>query len=379
MTTNSALTMITVDAFLEALNLPTEHPYIHDASASDFHSDAPKKWSITNYFLSWKDSPSTSPAAQVSSSNSDYCVSDFPMPSWVAKFTGNKVCRDADQHAIAAGSNSTSTSTDVGFLEEISPCLVSMLHMNILLWAPIVLLICLRRLTKPLPSNQRRKTYAGRRRLADGEFDNKQTTPSSKKIPRTTSKSALLVMNYLPIMTNNTKANQTTYKAPQTTLNFFTFPTNVLSRADSKDEAAMSSPTGGYFTYIVALFFSAFIMIDPMYVYEFSQATLVIVHLLIISLGMKRLGAKVALYTSLPVSAIAFYVMAHQDLNLPTFSPGLYFDESNSLVTTVVSKWPIDKRTYDDGRGTPWMMTGDTRTGLPFMFYKIPVINFQRR
>jgi hypothetical protein len=49
------------------------------------------------------------------------------------------------------------------------------------------------------------------------------------------------------------------------------------------------------------------------------------------------------------------------------------------IVATAVSKWPIDKRTYDDGRGTPWMMTGDTRTGLPFMFYKIPEIDFQRR
>jgi hypothetical protein len=376
--------IITVDAFLDALNLPTEHPYIpHDARADFDIPEAPKEeWSITNYFLSWKDSPSTALAAQGPTSKNNDCSSDFQMPSWAAKFSGNIICNsiDAAPHAIAAGSNSTST--DVGFLEEISPCLVSMLHMNLILWAPIVLLICLRRLTKPLPSNQRRKTYADR--LDDGEFETSKQSTSSKTFPSTTSKSApSFVMNYLPVMTNP-KTNQATHKGkkikpPQDTLSFFTFPTNAFTRADSQDEAAMSSPTGGYFTYIVALFFSAFIMTDAMYVFEFSQVTLVIVHLLIISLGMKRLGAKVALYTALPVSAIAFYIMAHQDLNLPTFSPGLYYDESNSLITNAVSFWPIDKRTYDDGRGTPWMITGDTRTGLPFMFYKIPEIHFQRR
>jgi len=366
--------IITVDAFLDALNLPTEHPYIpHDNdSGADFdRPDAPKakEWSITNYFLSWKDSPSTSLAAQGPSSNND-CSSGFPMPSWGAKSV------DAAPHAIAAGTNSTST--DVGFLEEISPCLVSMLHMNLILWAPIVLLICLRRLTKNMPSNELRKKYPDR--LDDGEFGANTPSTSSKTFPRTTLKSApSLAMNYLPTMPI-AKTSQTAKKGKkQDTLSFFNFPTYAFSRTDSQDEAAISSPTGGYFTYIVALFFSAFIMTDAMYVFEFSQATLVIVHLMIITLGMKRLGAKVALYTALPVSAIAFYFMAHQDLNLPTFLPGLYYDENNSLVTTAVSKWPIDKRTYDDGRGTPWMMTGDTRTGLPFMFYKIPEIDYQRR
>jgi len=368
--------MITADAFLEALNLPTEHPYIpYDASASDIpDAVAPKEWSITNYFYSWKDSPSSSPAAQDLTSSID-CSSTLPMPSWAAKFTSNNVCNsevDGAPPAIAAGSNNTST--EVSFLEEISPCLVAMFHMNIILWAPIVLLICLRRLMKkPLPRNQRIDRQDG------GESETNKQTASSKTFPPIITRAD----QHLPVMTH-AKKNQTTHqgkkaKAIQDTLSFFVYPTNVFSKAESQDEAAMSSPTGGYFTYIVGLFFSALVMTDPMYVFEFSQAALVLIHLLIITLGMKRLGAKVALYTALPVSAIAFYMIAHQDLNLPTFSPGLYYDESNSLVTTAVSKWPIDKRTYDDGRGTPWMMTGDTRTGLPFMFYKIPEIDFQRR
>jgi hypothetical protein len=230
---------------------------------------------------------------------------------------------------------------------------------------------------KPLHRNQRRKTHADQQ--DGGESETNKQTASSKIFPSTTTRAD----QHLPVKTH-AKTNQITHKgkkakAIQDTLSFFAYPTSVFSKTESQDEAAMSSPTGGYFTYVVALFFSALVMTDPMYVFEFSQAALVMIHLLIITLGMKRLGAKIALYTALPVSAIAFYMIAHQDLNLPTFAPGLYYDESNSLVTTAVSKWPIDKRTYDDGRGTPWMMTGDTRTGLPFMFYKIPEIDFQRR
>lgn len=314
--------MITSDAFLEALNLPSEHPFL--PHANEFVIDAaPREWSFSNYLQS------SSSLASKSLGSSNDCTSDFPLPSWAVKQTGKDICNSLSSASSATGPD------DVGFLEEIYPCLVSTCHMLLILWAPIILLICLRRLTT-LPSNQ-----GGNQRTSD----------------------------------RKTKRVEAGYIDA---LSLFSIPTTIFSRANSQDDAAMRSPTGGYFSYIVALFFSAFIMTDPMYVFEFSQATLVTVHLLIISMGMKRHGSKVAMYT-VPITAVAFYMMAHQDLNLPPFAPGLYYDKNNTLITTTVSKWPVDKRTYDDGRGTPWMMTGDTRTGLPFMFYKIPEINFQRR
>lgn len=325
--------MITSDAFLEALDLPSEHPFIpHDAKEFDITDAAPRQWSFSNYLQS------SSSLASNSLGSSNDCTSDFPLPSWAVKQTGKDICNSLSSASSATLSSAPSATgpDDVGFLEEIYPCLVSTCHMLLILWAPIILLICLRRLTI-LPSNQR---------------GNQRT--SGRKTKR-------VEAGYIDA------------------LSFFSIPTKIFPRANSQDDAAMRSPTGGYFTYIVALFISAFIMIDPMYVLEFSQATLVTLHLLIISMGMKRHGSKVAMYTAIPITAVAFYMMAHQDLNLPPFAPGLYYDKNNTLITTTVSKWPVDKRTYDDGRGTPWMMTGDIRTGLPFMFYKIPEINFQRR
>lgn len=55
---------------------------------------------------------------------------------------------------------------------------------------------------------------------------------------------------------------------------------------------------------------------------------------------------------------------------------GLYYDQSNPLIRTAVEQfWPTELRTY---RGTPWMTTGDARTGLPFFFNRVPVIDWKR-
>jgi hypothetical protein len=49
----------------------------------------------------------------------------------------------------------------------------------------------------------------------------------------------------------------------------------------------------------------------------------------------------------------------------------LYFDQRNSRVNQIISAWDPDNYKYDDKR-TPWMPTGDSRTGLPFLMNKAP-------
>lgn len=47
---------------------------------------------------------------------------------------------------------------------------------------------------------------------------------------------------------------------------------------------------------------------------------------------------------------------------------GLYFSSSNSLVSRLVSHWPEAYRKYDPAHGaSPWLKTGDSRTGIPFL------------
>ena len=51
---------------------------------------------------------------------------------------------------------------------------------------------------------------------------------------------------------------------------------------------------------------------------------------------------------------------------------GLYFDDSNEFVKSVVDHWPEEYRIYNQQVGaTPWLPTGDSRTGLPFLLNKL--------
>ena len=135
---------------------------------------------------------------------------------------------------------------------------------------------------------------------------------------------------------------------------------------------------GDWIAYLTALVLSTIIMTDAMYVYEFSHAKLVILHLLIICMAMKRLGSKAALLLALLVTSALLFMMRNKDLDLPSIQPGLYYEESNPIIFKAVHNyWPIELRSYDGG--TPWMITGDVRPGLPFLMYSPPGVEYIRR
>jgi hypothetical protein len=136
---------------------------------------------------------------------------------------------------------------------------------------------------------------------------------------------------------------------------------------------------GDPLSYIIALIVSAIIMTDAMYILQFSETSLLSLHILIIAIGTKRLGPKAALLIALPITSMSLFTMQRQDHDLPTIQPGLYYSHSHPIISKAVeSYWPIESRTYE-GKGTPWMLTGDTRTGLPFLLYSIPNVQYTRR
>jgi predicted alpha/beta-fold hydrolase len=58
--------------------------------------------------------------------------------------------------------------------------------------------------------------------------------------------------------------------------------------------------------------------------------------------------------------------------DLPMIQEGLYYDHGNRLMRTIAENWPVELRTYSKEYGaTPWMPTGDSRTGLPFLLNKV--------
>ena len=59
---------------------------------------------------------------------------------------------------------------------------------------------------------------------------------------------------------------------------------------------------------------------------------------------------------------------------------GLYFQKDNDRIQNIVDAWPQQARTYSKELGaTPWMPTGDSRTGLPFILNKVKQVPIYHR
>ena len=69
----------------------------------------------------------------------------------------------------------------------------------------------------------------------------------------------------------------------------------------------------------------------------------------------------------------------HTLQDIPQHELGLYYDKSNKLMADIAKLWPTDLRTYDETNGkTPWTITGDSRTGIPFLVNSIPQQRYHR-
>jgi hypothetical protein len=134
------------------------------------------------------------------------------------------------------------------------------------------------------------------------------------------------------------------------------------------------------------------IMTDSMYVYEFGPGYGVALFVASVALGLKasqRQSLRVTSGLLLILVLVAFSLTWNWEtyefqFGEPTdvnqkIEPGLYFSEVNALVNRTVSLWPEHRYTYTTQTGaTPWMHTGDARTGLPFFFNKVPPTKFTR-
>jgi hypothetical protein len=124
----------TTEAFLDALGLPAEHPYVtHDG----VEAKELKGWSIADYFSSVSTSSS-------SLRSNDECPK-FSPPPWSIK----KLDNHHDIVRVHGDFHKNPLNNDkIPFLEEIEPCLISMCHMAIILWAPLGLFLCVKRLSR---------------------------------------------------------------------------------------------------------------------------------------------------------------------------------------------------------------------------------------
>ena len=90
----------------------------------------------------------------------------------------------------------------------------------------------------------------------------------------------------------------------------------------------------------------------------------------------------VALYLTVDDIKTMKYHFGHVGDDVPTVSEGIYYDTTNPYMERVIQDnptWPAESRVYDYQHGaTPWMVTGDSRTGLPYLFNNVPTPTYHR-
>jgi predicted alpha/beta-fold hydrolase len=119
------------------------------------------------------------------------------------------------------------------------------------------------------------------------------------------------------------------------------------------------------------------IMTDECYIQEYGRLKLWGVSSLVLALIVcESPTLQISILLAAPFIILAITMSLCCYIYVPRFDPGLYYDRDNSVVREIVSHWPEAKRTY---RCTPWLVTGDSRTGIPFFLNFIPPQRFIRR
>jgi hypothetical protein len=156
-------------------------------------------------------------------------------------------------------------------------------------------------------------------------------------------------------------------------------PTNVTKETNNKREKNTLS-----ILCLLSVASSVVILTDTLYVLEFGPrygATLLVASCVLSFVTALQRGLYKTIMGHICLLMLLVYLIYDYETGLFQFGhpddvvripEGLYYDSSNSFISSIVSHWPESYRTYSVEQGaTPWMPTGDSRTGLPFLLCKI--------
>mmetsp|Transcript_2561 Transcript_2561/g.3653 ORF Transcript_2561/g.3653 Transcript_2561/m.3653 type:complete len:622 (+) Transcript_2561:40-1905(+) len=135
---------------------------------------------------------------------------------------------------------------------------------------------------------------------------------------------------------------------------------------------------------VVGLASSLVLTTDTFYVHNYGGRQHGASFFLLIAALTIRRGYKFQFYNRhvfvslVGITVLTAYLIAHSEkvgdgpydhpgIDVPTIQPGFYYSRNNALMMKVAEIWPEHKRTYDENNGTPYLPTGDARTGIPFL------------
>jgi predicted alpha/beta-fold hydrolase len=138
---------------------------------------------------------------------------------------------------------------------------------------------------------------------------------------------------------------------------------------------------------------SVVLFTDTMYVQSFGRTYGLLCLGVITLLSTQRLSTlqkfqkliKLMIVSSLVLSMFLYATSGKQGtdhysnpgIDIATVDEGLYFSQSNALMSKIAEIWPEDSRTYNKDNASP-LPTGDAMTGIPFLLNKVPEQKYHR-
>jgi hypothetical protein len=170
------------------------------------------------------------------------------------------------------------------------------------------------------------------------------------------------------------------------------------NQKEMSTSTSSSSSTSSVILWIITVVCSLIVMTDSAYVLEFGPAygislfgSSIVLALPVVWCGSSRRRRLWITYFLLLLFGLALYLTVDNRTTLsfrfgytPEDAPsnvkeGIYYDSSNDFLSRVIQGWPEDTRTYSTALGaTRWMMTGDARTGLPYLMNTVPNPHWHR-
>ena len=145
---------------------------------------------------------------------------------------------------------------------------------------------------------------------------------------------------------------------------------------------------------ILGLASSAVLLTDSLYVHEYGRSLGLGFFVLLTTLSTRtyfrrQLSWAVALILVLIKFVVAICLLRsqggptlfdHPGLDIPTtVQEGLHYNVHNPLVASIVKHWPETYRVYTAATGaTPYLPTGDAKTGIPFLINSSPHVTYRR-
>jgi hypothetical protein len=183
----------------------------------------------------------------------------------------------------------------------------------------------------------------------------------------------------------------------------------VVSRVKLSSRSNGQNDTFVKLVCMVGLICSSALLTDPLYVHEFGRhygaavfatTCCLVLKLLLFSRGSqatqppesnsmnaRNISALLVAVSVAVAYQVAYHLVLHPEdsaADIPTYQAGLHYSEHNDFVSKIVQRWPLATRLYGDrnelnGKNgqalpnekledpTPWTITGDSRTGIPFI------------